>query len=43
MEVEVDPLLMNSPFAQEIHAYLEEWVLSRCPDHLGEFLKTSKN
>ena len=43
MEVEIDPRLMNSPFAQEIHAHLEEWVLSRCPDHLGQFLKTSKN
>ena len=43
MEVEVDPLLMNSPLAREIQAHLEEWMLSRCPDHLGEFLKTSKN
>ena len=43
MEVEVDPLLMNSPLAREIQMHLEEWMLSRCPDHLGEFLKTSKN
>jgi len=43
MEVEMDPQIMNSPLAQEIRTHLQEWMLSRCPDHLGEFLKTSKN
>ena len=43
MEVEIDPRLMNSPLAREIQAHLEEWMLSRCPDHLGELLKASKN
>lgn len=43
MEVEIDPLLINSPLASEIQSHLEEWVQSRCPDHLGEFLKTTKN
>jgi hypothetical protein len=43
MEVEIDPQIINSPLAQEIQAHLQEWMLSRCPDHLGEFLKTSRN
>jgi len=43
MEVEVDPRLMNSPVAREILAHLQEWMLSRCPDHLGEFLKSTRN
>jgi hypothetical protein len=43
MEVEIDERLLKSPLALEIQAHLQEWMLSRCPDHLGEFLKTSKN
>jgi hypothetical protein len=43
MEVEIDPQIINTPLAREIQAHLEEWMLSRCPNHLGEFLKTSKN
>ena len=43
MELEVDPRLMDSPLALEIQTHLEEWMLSRCPDHLGEFLKTGRN
>jgi hypothetical protein len=43
MEVEIDPRLMNSPMAREIQAHLEEWMRSQCPDHLGEFLKASRN
>ncbi|MFB3922433.1 MAG: hypothetical protein ACE145_11965 [Terriglobia bacterium] len=43
MEVEIDPRLMNSPAAREILAHLQDWVLSRCPDHLGEFLKSTRN
>ncbi len=43
MEVEIEPLLADSPLAREIQKHLEEWMLSRCPDHLGEFLKTSRN
>lgn len=43
MEVEVDPQFANTPLALEIQRHLEEWVLSRFPDHLGEFLKTTKN
>ena len=43
MEVEIDPRLMNSPVAREILAHLQEWMLSRCPDHLGEFLNSTRN
>ena len=43
MEVEIDPGLMNSPVAREILAHLQEWMLSRCPDHLGEFLNSTRN
>jgi len=43
MEIEIDTGLLNSPLAQEIQAHLQEWMLSRCPDHLGEFLKSSRN
>lgn len=43
MEVEIDPQIINSPLAREIEVHLQEWMLSRCPNHLGEFLKTSRN
>ena len=43
MEIEVDPQFANTPMALEIQKHLEEWMLSRCPDHLGEYLKVSKN
>jgi hypothetical protein len=43
MEVEIDPQIINSPLAKEIEGHLQEWVLSRCPDHLGKFLKSSRN
>lgn len=43
MEVEIDKQLLESPLARDIQAHLEEWLLSRCPDHLGEFLNLSRN
>jgi len=43
MEIEVDPQFANTPLALEIQRHLEEWMLSHCPDHLGEFLRMSKN
>jgi hypothetical protein len=43
MEIEVDKQLLESPLAREIQAHLEEWLLSHCPDHLGELLKSSRN
>lgn len=43
MEIEIDPEIANSPLAREIQAHLEEWMLSRCPDHLGPIVNLSKN
>jgi hypothetical protein len=43
MEIEVDSQLLKSPLALEIRHHLEEWVKSRCPDHLGALLEFSKN
>jgi len=43
MEIEVDSRLLKSPFALEIRHHLEEWVKSRCPDHLGAMLEHSKD
>jgi hypothetical protein len=27
----------------ELRKHLEAWIASRCPDHLGPILETSKN
>lgn len=43
MEIEVDSQLLKSPVALEIRHHLEEWVKSRCPDHLGPIMEISKN
>jgi hypothetical protein len=43
MEIEVDERLLNSPLAADIRHHLEEWMRSRCPNHLGELLKMSRN
>ena len=42
-EMEIDERFLKSPLAGEIKGHLEAWVASRCPDHLGPFLKVSKN
>jgi hypothetical protein len=43
MEIQVQDALLNTPVAAEIRSQLEAWLASRCPDHLGLFLETSKN
>ena len=43
MEVEIEEQLLNSALYKEIKGHLEEWLKSRCPDHLGEIVKLSKN
>jgi hypothetical protein len=43
MEIEIDPQIMNSPLAKQIQTHLQEWMLSRCPNHLGAFMKLSRN
>lgn len=43
MEIEVDEGLLQSPLAAEIRHHLEEWMRSRCPDHLGRINGFNKN
>jgi hypothetical protein len=43
LELEVDSGLLKSPMAEEIRKHLLDWVVSRCPDHLGPIAKLSKN
>jgi cytochrome c553 len=43
MEIQMDSAMLNSRAAEEIRRQLEAWIASRCPDHLGPILKTSKN
>lgn len=43
MEIQIDNPLGNSCAAEEIRRQLEAWIASRCPDHLGPILRTSKN
>ena len=43
MEIQIESQMLNSRAAEEIRRQLEAWIASRCPDHLGPILKTSKN
>ncbi len=43
LEVEIDNDLLASPVAKEIQAHLQDWIASRCPDHLGAIGEMSKN
>ncbi|MGD0693741.1 MAG: hypothetical protein ABSB82_02685 [Terriglobia bacterium] len=43
LEVADDYSMLNSPAAKEIHAHLEAWMASRCPDHLGFIAQMSRN
>jgi hypothetical protein len=43
IEMEVDSGLLRSPLAEEFRKHLVEWVISRCPDHLGPLVNLSKN
>jgi len=43
VEVNLDKVVADSPYGREIQAHIQEWLRSRCPDHLGTFLKYSKN
>lgn len=43
LEIEVDSGLLKSPMAEEIRKHLLDWVVSRCPDHLGPIVRTSRN
>jgi len=39
----MDNDLLASPVAKEIQAHLQDWIASRCPDHLGAIGEMSKN
>ena len=41
LEVELEDFTSAPP--AELRAQLEIWVASRCPDHLGPIMETSKN
>ena len=43
MELSLDQAIMSSPAAKEIQRQLEEWLRSRCPDHLGAIMEKMKN
>jgi hypothetical protein len=43
MELGFDQAIMDTPLAREIQRQLQEWLRSRCPDHLGAIMETMKN
>jgi len=43
MELNLDLAIMDTPVAREIQRELEEWLRSRCPDHLGSIMEKMKN
>jgi len=43
MELGLDKAILDSPVAREIQRELQEWLRSRCPDHLGALLEKMKN
>jgi hypothetical protein len=43
MELGFDQSIMETPEAREIQHQLQEWLRSRCPDHLGEIMEKMKN
>ncbi|MGO9273934.1 MAG: hypothetical protein ACLQOO_27465 [Terriglobia bacterium] len=43
VEMEIDQRMIRSPLYAKIQKELEEWIRSRCPDHLGVIAGFSKN
>ena len=43
IELSLDQAIMDTPVAREIQRQLQEWLRSRCPDHLGAIMETMKN
>lgn len=43
VELGLDVTLMDSPVAREIERELQEWLRSRCPNHLGSIMQKMKN
>jgi hypothetical protein len=43
MELSLESAIMDTPMAKEIQRELQEWLRSRCPDHLGALMEKMKN
>lgn len=43
VEIGMDKTLDDSPQAKIILGHLQQWMLSRCPDHLGSIANLLKN
>ncbi len=43
MELGLDQAILDTPAAREIQRELQEWLRSRCPDHLGAIMEKMKN
>lgn len=43
VELSLDQTIMDAPVAMEIQRELQEWLRSRCPDHLGSIMKKMRN
>jgi hypothetical protein len=43
MELSLDQAIMDTPVARQIQHELQEWLRSRCPDHLGAIMEHMKN
>jgi hypothetical protein len=43
MELGLDQAIMDTPVAREIQHHLQEWLRSRCPDHLDPIMAKMKN
>lgn len=43
LEAEIDERMLGTPLSKLIRSHLEEWLATRCPDHLGTLLELSKN
>ncbi len=43
MELQLEIPEQLWPVAREVRQHLEEWIASRCPNHLAPILKAAKN
>ncbi len=43
IEVNLDKSLLDSPYGKEMQQHIQEWLRSRCPEHLGPIMETTRN
>jgi hypothetical protein len=43
VELSLDQTIMDAPVARKIQHELQEWLRSRCPDHLGSIMEKMRN